>query len=698
MFDTRRKSLTTLLEEAVPVQSKSLLSPEERHRIQLETYQLDPIKATRLNERVKSPLADSPAHFDDSYDDSGKSKRSGVTPTFRVPRYRLLKLWRQILSILTVAGTVLVFLQDPAVSGSRIKGWNQWPQVSRTELSLRGQRRMSQRIRSKDGTSMIGDHSARFGVVKVNPDSSVHPIRLLIDDSERQWTEKVAKQSKTLKEAADEYHRRYKRSPPKGFEKWWAYVVEHNVPLPDEYDQIQRDLAPFYSVSPNKLNKRIEQASKSSGTFTLKVAGGNVESYHEYDSKIVESGEQRPQHQIELIQPIAHHLPDMTIVMSVSDTPQNMLSWHHRSELLNRDDQDDFFDDDKSSDGVNGFAWACPISSPLFNAARHKKKESKSGLHDLSAKSFVSDLREYMNICNHPELLEQHGLLIGKNPPMESPSPVFSLSKTALHADILGVPTEQWVEGGLVPAWKDRKNDKILWRGSNTAMHHDKTVSFENSQRLRLVNLTNYGGNGDLVTLSPNVGEQSLRDGATVAHWKGINEDQMDITFTGKPLQCDRNDGTCDKIARNYPFSNKRMGHDEAAQYKYVIDVDGNAWSARFNRLLTSGSLIMKATIMPEWYSDRIQPWVHFVPLKMDFTDLYDVVAFFRPSLTNPHAEDRLASRIASAGREWALTHWRREDMTAYMFRLYLEWARLIAEDRKSMDFVYNVDMESRRV
>jgi hypothetical protein len=48
------------------------------------------------------------------------------------------------------------------------------------------------------------------------------------------------------------------------------------------------------------------------------------------------------------------------------------------------------------------------------------------------------------------------------------------------------------------------------------------------------------------------------------------------------------------------------MTHQEALTYKYVVDVDGNAWSARFKRLLTSGSLIFKATIMRESLE---QPW-----------------------------------------------------------------------------------------
>jgi hypothetical protein len=29
-------------------------------------------------------------------------------------------------------------------------------------------------------------------------------------------------------------------------------------------------------------------------------------------------------------------------------------------------------------------------------------------------------------------------------------------------------------------------------------------------------------------------------------------------------------------------------------------------------------------------YADRVQPWLHYVPVKADLTDLYDVLTFFR--------------------------------------------------------------------
>lgn len=47
-----------------------------------------------------------------------------------------------------------------------------------------------------------------------------HPILGLIKRAEGEWARKVARQSRTLKEAVDEYRRRYKRNPPVGFDKW----------------------------------------------------------------------------------------------------------------------------------------------------------------------------------------------------------------------------------------------------------------------------------------------------------------------------------------------------------------------------------------------------------------------------------------------------------------------------------------------
>ena len=110
------------------------------------------------------------------------------------------------------------------------------------------------------------------------------------------------------------------------------------------------------------------------------------------------------------------------------------------------------------------------------------------------------------------------------------------------------------------------------------------------------------------------------------------------------------------------------------------MKIDGNAWSARFKRLMSTNSVILKSTMFPEWYADRIQEWLHYVPVKVyvdhavicaflddfcsDLSDLYDIMSFFHNG-TN----DNLAASIAKAGKEWSQRLYRHEDMAAYMFR-----------------------------
>ena len=104
--------------------------------------------------------------------------------------------------------------------------------------------------------------------------------------------------------------------------------------------------------------------------------------------------------------------------------------------------------------------------------------------------------------------------------------------------------------------------------------------------------------------------------------------------------------------------------------------------------MMTSRGIVLKATIFPEWYAplssllwvcfnpppryfDRIQPWVHYVPIQYDLSDLYDIMAFFKGDIDGhgAHGHDELAATIGMAGRRWSMTYWRKEDMVAYVFR-----------------------------
>lgn len=71
-------------------------------------------------------------------------------------------------------------------------------------------------------------HHIYQGLLHVNMSvpAERHPIYRLIKDARDEWDAKKQRQSRTLLEAVNEYKSRNEgRAPPKGFEKWWRFVV-----------------------------------------------------------------------------------------------------------------------------------------------------------------------------------------------------------------------------------------------------------------------------------------------------------------------------------------------------------------------------------------------------------------------------------------------------------------------------------------
>lgn len=63
---------------------------------------------------------------------------------------------------------------------------------------------------------------------------------------------------------------------------------------------------------------------------------------------------------------------------------------------------------------------------------------------------------------------------------------------------------------------------------------------------------------------------------------------------------------------------------EESLAYKYLIDVDGYSCSySRVAWILTSNSLLLKhSSPNVQWYYHNLQPYVHYLPINEDFSDL----------------------------------------------------------------------------
>ena len=102
-----------------------------------------------------------------------------------------------------------------------------WSQLSSDPSSLKKASPFSTTDECEHSSPNVHQHSARDakhtyrsdGLLELNPNAT-HPVFELIAEAEAAWHTKLRKASVTIQGAIQEYVRRYKRPPPKGFDKW----------------------------------------------------------------------------------------------------------------------------------------------------------------------------------------------------------------------------------------------------------------------------------------------------------------------------------------------------------------------------------------------------------------------------------------------------------------------------------------------
>ena len=101
------------------------------------------------------------------------------------------------------------------------------------------------------------------------------------------------------------------------------------------------------------------------------------------------------------------------------------------------------------------------------------------------------------------------------------------------------------------------------------------------------------------------------------------HNDIMDLRFT-QYCQC-QDANVCEKMEQEYGRA-AYVPSMENFNYKYLILVDGNSFVSRAPKFLSSGSLIFRSGIFSEWFEDRLVPHKHYIPVKLDYSDLEEKV------------------------------------------------------------------------
>ncbi|KAG7248039.1 hypothetical protein CRUP_007501, partial [Coryphaenoides rupestris] len=107
-------------------------------------------------------------------------------------------------------------------------------------------------------------------------------------------------------------------------------------------------------------------------------------------------------------------------------------------------------------------------------------------------------------------------------------------------------------------------------------------------------------------------------------------------------------------------------------KYKYLFNFRGVAASFRLKHLFLCGSLVFH--VGDEWqefFYGQLRPWVHYVPLKQDLSDVRQLLQFVKQ-------HDGIAQDIALRGQRHILDHLKMEDVSCYWEKLLSQFGRLL--------------------
>ena len=152
----------------------------------------------------------------------------------------------------------------------------------------------------------------------------------------------------------------------------------------------------------------------------------------------------------------------------------------------------------------------------------------------------------------------------------------------------------------------DQKINKIFWRGGTTGVSDKYTYSISNLdkiERLKLVMLS---------TIYP---------------------DLIDADFTWYPNFSKDSNGKNLKYLLSSLFPNSHaISEEDHLKYKYLISIDGQtcAW-LRIPWIMISNSVLVKQdSSRIEWFYPAIKPYIHYVPLKQDLTDIFEQISWMK--------------------------------------------------------------------
>ncbi|PNH69198.1 hypothetical protein VD0002_g1082 [Verticillium dahliae] len=552
------------------------------------------------------------------------------------------------------------------------------------------------------------------------PRQSGHPIDDLIKKAEATFDDMMAREARTVEDAAKAYRERRGRHPPPGFETWFNFAKKkRSIVVEDFFDQIHHDLEPFWGIEPYRIRK---EAASYEMFITVRDGFANTTSDWFWT-----------QIWLDLFRTIEDMLPDMDIALNPMDEPRMVVPWEDMAQYMEKAAETKFMADPEdvisqfqplpTKSWVEPWTWAtwkiwesekfywrlarrgCPPTSPARTAPLQRSFADAPEISMANAEphlleGYVANATLAKDICHQPDLQGLNGIFIE---PLSTSTtreifPLFGGSKLAVNNEIILPAAMHWQEDERFTGGDDhggpwsQKTSAVVWRGVATGGRNRETnwkgfqrhrfVSMNNATKLAEVELDGWPAlNFALPEKAYHIAAQAA---GRLAEWVST---WTNVAFTDLMCEPREDDGACRYTGLHYAIG-MTLSMGQQFMLKSLPDVDGNSYSGRYLGFLRSTSLPIKATVWREWHDDRLVAWKHFVPMDSRFGDYYGIMEYFLGYGDDVPGHDAAAERIATQGKIWAEKALRREDMQVYTLRLLLEYARLTDDRRLAMGWV----------
>ncbi|KAJ7164349.1 glycosyl transferase family 90-domain-containing protein [Mycena filopes] len=438
----------------------------------------------------------------------------------------------------------------------------------------------------------------------------------------------LARQSKTLQQATARYMLKNDRPPPPGYDKFFEFATQQAC-LIDDYDKIYRDFEPFYQLAkyhPTFFSDMLERGMQlAANDSALCLSPLKVKDHQGISSPHGAPYAGDWETILEILGPM---LPDMDLLFNFQDEPRVLFNTRRPDAYefaLKKADVDPFRQGPRPTKEY--YEEVTPHQCLLPNSA--------TGFGNIT-----NDASAFM--VSSVSTQHTHDLY-----PVLSPGRI-----TSCFADIVVPSAYYYDRSGFAArmgfpdnvAWADKKA-VIYWRGHTSGGAVDGQ-NYHAFPRFRII---------DIARRRPDIIDAAL----TGLH--NCNPDPNNDAHAVCPEE---------EIKQLYDVDTPPLPREEVYKYKYALDLDGNGFSGRFMGLLRSGSLVFKSTIISDFFDDWLLPYVHYVPVLPDLSDLERKVEW-------AIANDAEARQIQANGLEFATRVITDGQMDCYHLLVFLEHARL---------------------